>query len=69
MIHRIARRVRAKLCLALDPRGAFLCDGFLLHFIAQAHLELRAVEALLVSLAGNVEFTTLFGRFFCDERR
>lgn len=55
VVHGVPGGVRPELRLAAHPLGAFPRDGLLFELVAQAHLELRAVQALLALKPRNVE--------------
>ena len=69
VVHGVPGGVRPELRLAAHPLGAFPRDGLLFELVAQAHLELRAVQALLALEPGNVELAAFLRRLLRDEGR
>lgn len=67
MSHLLAAGVGFEPRLGTDPVRALLCNRALRHFVAQAHLELGAVEARLTRDTRDVELTLLFCRLFSNE--
>ena len=67
MSHLLAAGVGFEPRLGTDPVRALLCNRALRHFVAQAHLELGAVEACLTRDARDVELTLLLCRLFSNE--
>ena len=67
MSHLLAAGVGFEPRLGTDPGRTFFCNRALRHFVAQAHLELGAVEARLTRDTRDVGRTLLFCRLFSNE--
>ena len=67
MSHLLAAGVGFEPRLGTDPGRTFFCNRALRHFVAQAHLELGAVEAYLTRDTQDVELALLFCRLFSNE--
>ena len=67
MSHLLAAGVGFEPRLGTDPVRALLCNRALRHFVAQAHLELGAVEARLTRDTRDVELALLLCRLFSNE--